>query len=73
MIGLVRDKASVEKRVNTELGDRRNIHILHGDLTSYSSLRQASDDATKLVGDRGIDYLIANASYMPDLDAYDIR
>ncbi|KAJ8112457.1 hypothetical protein OPT61_g5176 [Boeremia exigua] len=71
VIGLVRDKTATEKRVATELSDRRNIYILHGDLTSYASLKQAVTDTTKLVGDRGVDYLVANASYMPSLDAYD--
>ena len=55
----------------TELGDRPNVHILHGDLTKYESLKQAVADTAKIVGDRGIDYLVANAGFPSQFDAYD--
>ncbi|KAL4901756.1 hypothetical protein BDW74DRAFT_181470 [Aspergillus multicolor] len=71
IVGLVRDKAGTEKKVATELGDRPNVHILHGDLTNYASLKQAADDTAAIVGDRGVDYLVANGALVPDFDAYD--
>ena len=70
-MGLVRDRAATEKKVATELDDRKNVHILHGDLSSYASLKDAAAETTKLVGDRGVDYLIANGAYQPFLDAFD--
>ncbi|KAL8917622.1 MAG: hypothetical protein Q9172_005763 [Xanthocarpia lactea] len=71
VVGLVRDKAATEKRVVAELGDRSNVHILHGDLTSYDSLKQAAADTTKIVGERGIDYLVANGAFVTTFDFYD--
>ncbi|KAF7182596.1 hypothetical protein CNMCM7691_002167 [Aspergillus felis] len=69
VIGLVRDKAATEKKV-AELGDRRNVHILHGDLTNYASLKQAAADTAEIVGERGVDYIVANGAIVSDLDAY---
>ena len=54
-----------------ELGGRTNVHILHADLTSYDSLKQAAADTDKIVGDRGIDYLVANAAFPSLFDAYE--
>lgn len=39
VIGLVRDKASTEKRVAEELGSRQNVKILEADITDYASLQ----------------------------------
>lgn len=71
VVGLVRDKAGTEKKVAAELGDRSNVHILHGDLTNYASLKQAAADTAKIVGQRGIDYLVANGAFPSQFDAYD--
>jgi hypothetical protein len=71
VVGLVRDKAATEKKVVAELGDRSNLHILHGDLTSYATLKQAAADTTKIVGERGIDYLVANGAFPSLFDAFD--
>jgi hypothetical protein len=54
-----------------ELGDRSNVHILHADLTKYASLKQAAADTAKIVGEHGIDYLVANGAFLPLLEAYD--
>ena len=54
-----------------ELGKRSNVHILHGDLTDYASLKQAADDTTAIVGDRGVDYLVANGAFPSKFDAFD--
>ncbi|KAI9680452.1 MAG: hypothetical protein M1822_007210 [Bathelium mastoideum] len=70
IVGLVRDKPGTEKKVAAELNSRSNIHILHGDLTNYASLRQAATDTAKLVGERGVDYVIANGALVPQFDAY---
>ncbi|OKL62632.1 hypothetical protein UA08_01901 [Talaromyces atroroseus] len=71
VVGLVRDKAATEKKVAAELGDRPNVHILHGDLTSNASLKKAAADTTKIVGERGVDYLVANGAFPSLFDAYD--
>jgi NAD(P)-dependent dehydrogenase (short-subunit alcohol dehydrogenase family) len=71
VVGLVRDKAATEKKVAAELGDHSNVHILHADLTSYASLKQAAADTAKIVGERGIDYLVANGAFPSLFDAYD--
>jgi NAD(P)-dependent dehydrogenase (short-subunit alcohol dehydrogenase family) len=71
VIGLVRDKAAVQKKVAAEIGDRPNIHILHGDLDDQSSLEQSAAETAKIVGDRGLDYLVANAAYLPLMDGFD--
>ena len=60
-----------QKKVKAELGDRSNVHILHADLTSHASLKKAAADTAAIVGDRGVDYLIANAAYMSHFDGFD--
>lgn len=54
-----------------ELGERSNIHILYGDLTSHASLKQAAVDTAQIVGERGVDYLVANGAFMPHFDVFD--
>ena len=70
VIGLVRDKKTTESKISTEIGDLPNVHILHTDLTKYDSIKQAAEETTKIVGDRGVDYLVANGALVPHLDAY---
>lgn len=70
MVGLVRDKAGTDERVKKELGGRSNIHIVSADLTKHSSLKEAAVETAKIVGDSGIDYLVANGALVPKLDAY---
>lgn len=71
VIGLVRDAAATKSKMVADFGDRANVYILHGDLTSYASLKQAAADATKIAGDRGVDYLIANGAFPSHFDGYD--
>lgn len=71
VIGLVRDKAGTEKKIAAELGSRPNVHILSADLTKYATLKQAAADAAAIVGDRGVDYLVANGALVPLFDQYD--
>lgn len=70
VVGLVRNKSATEEKVAKELGKRPNVHILHGDLTNYDSLKQAADETAKIVGERGIDYLVGNAGFPAQFDAY---
>lgn len=71
VVGLVRDKATTEKKVATELdGGRSNVHILHADLTDYATLKQAAVDTAGIVGERGIDYLVANGGIVSYLDGF---
>lgn len=71
VIGLVRDKTATENKVTAELGERSNVHILHADFTSHITLKQADADTAKIVGERGVDYLVANGAYPSHFDAYD--
>lgn len=71
MVGLVRDKVATEKKATADWGERSNVHFLYGDLTNYTSLKQAVAKTGKIVGDRGIDYLIANGAFPSQFDAYD--
>jgi len=70
VVGLVRDKAATEKKVAAELGNRPNVHILHADLTGYASLKQAAADTAKIVGERGVDYLVANGAFLPTWESF---
>ncbi|KAF7505277.1 hypothetical protein GJ744_001064 [Endocarpon pusillum] len=70
VVGLVRNKAAAEQKVATELGKRSNVHIIHGDLTNYASLKQAAAETAENVGERGIDYLVGNAGLPAQFDAY---
>ncbi|KAI2780145.1 NAD(P)-binding protein [Daldinia loculata] len=62
VIGLVRNKDATEKKVSSEIG-RSNIHILHGDLEDYKSLKKAAEDTAKITGG-SLDYLIANGAFI---------
>ncbi|GAW25698.1 putative short chain dehydrogenase [Rosellinia necatrix] len=70
VVGLVRNKLATEKKVAAELGDRSNIRILTADLTKYDSLKQAAADTAEIVGERGIDYLVANGGIVSYLDGF---
>lgn len=67
---MVRNKAATEEKVTTELGKRSNVHIVTGDLLNYASLKQAAADTAEIVGERGIDYLVGNAGFPAQFDAY---
>lgn len=71
VIGLVRDKVATEKKIATELGSRPNTHILSADLTKYATLKQAATEAAAIVGNRGVDYLVANGALVPSFDQFD--
>ncbi|KAI1456246.1 NAD(P)-binding protein [Annulohypoxylon moriforme] len=68
VVGLARDKTATEKKVATEIG-RSNIHILHGDLDDYESLKKAAEDTSKITGG-SLDYLIANAGIVSSGTAF---
>ncbi|KAJ5570290.1 uncharacterized protein N7459_009720 [Penicillium hispanicum] len=70
VIAIVRNKASTEVKVATELSGRPNIHIVQGDLVDYAALQNAAVGTAKITGG-GLDYLIANAGLVTQFDAYD--
>ncbi|KAL8942494.1 MAG: hypothetical protein Q9216_001638 [Gyalolechia sp. 2 TL-2023] len=70
VVGLVRNKPATEQKVASELGKRSNVYIVHGDLTKYDTLKKAAAETDKIVGDRGIDYLVGNAGFPAQFDAY---
>ncbi|KAI1748626.1 hypothetical protein F4782DRAFT_542673 [Xylaria castorea] len=70
VIGIVRNKPLVEKRVAEELGSRRNITILTADITKYDELKTAAADTAAVTGG-SLDYLIANAAYLTEIGTYD--
>ncbi|KAJ2979820.1 hypothetical protein NUW58_g7104 [Xylaria curta] len=69
-VGIVRNKPATVDRVKAELSDRSNIHIVEGDLASYASLKQAAAEVESIVGDRGIDYIVANGGLVSEFDAF---
>ncbi|KAK3369620.1 hypothetical protein B0T24DRAFT_632920 [Lasiosphaeria ovina] len=72
VIGLVRNKAATEKKISedADLKSRSNVHILEGDLVDYAGLKKAAADTAKITGG-SVDYLIANAAFGSQWDAYD--
>jgi len=70
IVGLVRNKDATEKKMKEELSGRSNIHIVHADLNSHASLKQAAADTAEIVGDRGIDVLVANAGLVTYFDGF---
>jgi NAD(P)-dependent dehydrogenase (short-subunit alcohol dehydrogenase family) len=70
IVGLVRNKEATEKKVADELSGRSNIRIVSADLTDYASLKKAAADTAEIVGDRGIDYLIANGGLVSYFDGF---
>ncbi|EEH37163.1 hypothetical protein PAAG_07719 [Paracoccidioides lutzii Pb01] len=68
VVGLVRDKAATDARVEQEL-QGRNIHILQADLTDYDSLKRAAEDVAQLSD--SVDYLIANAALTSRWSTFD--
>ena len=65
----MRDPAGTKKKVSAELPDRSNIHILHGDLTDYDSLKSAAAETAAITGG-SLDYLIANAGLVSGAAGY---
>ncbi|KAL6855664.1 hypothetical protein J3F83DRAFT_764230 [Trichoderma novae-zelandiae] len=70
VIGLVRNKAATDQAVAQELAGRSNIHILQADITDYEDIKNAVAATSKITGGT-LDYLIANAAYVSEFDAYD--
>lgn len=70
VVGLVRDKAIVEKKVSEELQNRQNVHLVQGDMTDYGSLKKAVDETAGITGG-ALDYVIANAAFMSAWSAWD--
>ncbi|KAI0505860.1 hypothetical protein F5B22DRAFT_489952 [Xylaria bambusicola] len=70
VVGIARDKAATVKKVSEELAGRSNIHILQGDITDYDSIKKAVEDTATLTGG-ALDFLVANAAYVSQWDAYD--
>ncbi|KAL9622086.1 MAG: hypothetical protein Q9160_003585 [Pyrenula sp. 1 TL-2023] len=71
IVGLVRNKPAVEKKVSEELKDRRaKIHIVATDLDNFESLKNAAAESSSITGG-AIDYLVANAAYVTIYDAFD--
>ncbi|KAH6603853.1 hypothetical protein Trco_007299 [Trichoderma cornu-damae] len=70
VVGLVRDKAAAEKAVAEELGGRSNIHIVQADITDYEALKNAVAATAQIVNGK-LDYLVANAAYVSEFDAFD--
>lgn len=69
-VGIVRNKPATVDRVKSELSGRSNIHIVEGDLASYASLKKAAAEVESIVGDRGIDYIVANGGLVSEFDAF---
>ncbi|KAI1169862.1 NAD(P)-binding protein [Nemania sp. FL0916] len=70
VFGIVRDKATTDEKVSTELQGRSNIHILEADILNYNALKKAAEAVAEISGG-SVDYLISNAGYVSKFDAYD--
>jgi NAD(P)-dependent dehydrogenase (short-subunit alcohol dehydrogenase family) len=70
VIGIVRNKLGTDKRIASELSGRSNITILEADMANYDTLKKAAADTASITGG-SLDYIIANAGYCPQFDAYD--
>ncbi|KAJ0163214.1 putative oxidoreductase [Colletotrichum tanaceti] len=70
VIGTVRNKESAEDKVANELGARPNIHIVEVELSSYDSIKKSVDVVSQITGGK-LDYIIANAAYVSDWQAFD--
>ncbi|RCI12732.1 hypothetical protein L249_1065 [Ophiocordyceps polyrhachis-furcata BCC 54312] len=81
VIGIVRDKATTDKKISEELDRRCNIYILQADLLDYTAIevrglwrklamRNAAKCTAEITGG-SLDYLIANAGYVSHWDAYE--
>lgn len=72
VIGIVRNKATTEKKLAEDpvLQGRSNIHILEADVTDYSALQRTVTETAAITGG-SLDYIIANAAFLPLFDGYD--
>jgi len=70
VVGFVRDKAATEKNVSDELPNRKNIHLVQGDMTDYASLKKAVNFTAEVTGG-ALDYVIANAAFISTWSGYD--
>ncbi|KAH6695130.1 short-chain dehydrogenase [Plectosphaerella plurivora] len=61
VIGLVRDKATTDKKIAAEIGSRSNIHIFQADLLNYDEIKSTVEPVSTITGG-SIDYIIANAA-----------
>jgi NADP-dependent 3-hydroxy acid dehydrogenase YdfG len=69
VIGFVRDKAKTETKISAELPNRKNIHILQGDMADYASLKKAVEETAVITGG-AVDYVIANAGLISIWSAF---
>ncbi|KAK2039043.1 short-chain dehydrogenase [Colletotrichum somersetense] len=70
VVGTVRNKAAVEKKISDELAGRSNVHIVEVEMTSYDSIKNSVDAVSEITGGK-LDYIIANAAYVSDWAPYD--
>lgn len=63
VVGLVRDKATTDKKIAAEIGVRSNAHIIQADLTKYDELKASVAETSKITGG-SLDYIIANAAFL---------
>ncbi|KAI1747825.1 NAD(P)-binding protein [Xylaria castorea] len=69
VVGLVRDKATTDKKVAAEI-NRPNIHIVQADMTDYDSLKKTVDAVGSIVNG-SLDHIIANAAYLGGSSQFD--
>ncbi|EON99245.1 putative short chain dehydrogenase protein [Phaeoacremonium minimum UCRPA7] len=61
VFGLVRSVQAAQEKVTKQWPERKNIHIIHGDLSDLASLESAAKYVSATTGG-GLDVLIANAA-----------
>ncbi|OLN81852.1 putative oxidoreductase C663.08c [Colletotrichum chlorophyti] len=70
IVGTVRNKAAVEKKIADELGNRPNLHIVEVELANYESIKDSVQQVSRITRGK-LDYIIANAALISDWSAYD--
>ncbi|KAK1979557.1 short-chain dehydrogenase [Colletotrichum cereale] len=70
VVGTVRNRTVVEKKISDELGSRPNVHVVELEMTSYESIENSVDVVSEIIGGK-LDYIIANAGYISDWSGFD--
>ena len=71
VFGLVRNKASSQALLDLDK-ERKNVHVLEADVRSFTGLKAAAAEVSKVTGGT-LEYLINNAAYIqPARGEYDL-
>lgn len=66
VLGLVRNTNVVKDLPSADAINNSNVHILEADITDVDGLNRAAGEASKILGDAGLDVLVNNAAYISE-------